>query len=179
MISRPSEQPSIAFSVWSSREAIGYLSQYSPDLTRCVHGTGEVRVQVSREERVLSVLPRILLSLLLSLPTITSARVPPLSEDSFVWSFSHLQNFILGYRLRRVLFPCFVMSPNISALVPLSASFSLRRFFPRHGWRVIGDGCNTQFVIDHLKGEKSFPLGICVYYIHLSSHANNLFKDNK
>jgi hypothetical protein len=54
MISRPSEQPPIAFSVWSPRETIGYPSQYSPDLTRCVHGAGEVRVQVSCEERVLS-----------------------------------------------------------------------------------------------------------------------------
>jgi hypothetical protein len=140
MISCPSEHPPIAFSVWSPGETIGYPSQYSTDLTRCVHGTGEVRVQVSREERILSALPRILLSLLLRLTTITSARVPPLSEDSFVRSFSHLQNFISGYRLRRVPFPYFVMLPNISASVPPSASFSLRRFFPRHGWLVIGDG---------------------------------------
>jgi hypothetical protein len=54
MISRPSEQPPIAFSVWSLGEAVGYLSQYSTDLTWCVHGTGEVRVQVSRKESVLS-----------------------------------------------------------------------------------------------------------------------------
>jgi hypothetical protein len=90
MISRLSEQSSIAFSVWSPGETIGYPSQYSPDLTRCVHGADEVRVQVSREERVLLALPRILLNLLLSLPTITLARVPSLSEDSFVRSFSHL-----------------------------------------------------------------------------------------
>jgi hypothetical protein len=54
MISYPSEQPSIAFSIWSPGETIGYLSQYSLDLTRCVHGAGEVRVQVLQEERVLS-----------------------------------------------------------------------------------------------------------------------------
>jgi hypothetical protein len=54
MISRPSDQPLIAFNVWSLGEAIGYPSQYSTDLTRCVHCTGEVRVQVSHEERVLS-----------------------------------------------------------------------------------------------------------------------------
>jgi hypothetical protein len=54
MTSHSSEQPSIAFSVWSPKETIGYPSQYSPDLTRCVHGAGEVRVQVSHEERVLS-----------------------------------------------------------------------------------------------------------------------------
>jgi hypothetical protein len=44
MISRSGEQSSIAFSVWSPGK----------NLTRCVHGMGEVRVQVSREERVLS-----------------------------------------------------------------------------------------------------------------------------
>jgi hypothetical protein len=86
------------------------------------------------------VLPRILLSLLLSLPTITSVRVPSLSEDSFVRSFSHLRNFISRYRLRRVPFPSFVMSPNIAASVPPSTSFPLRRFFPKHGWLIIGDG---------------------------------------
>jgi hypothetical protein len=42
----------------------------------------------------------------------------------------------------------------------------------------IGDVCcNTQFVRDHIKGEKSFPLCICVYYIYLSSHVNTIFKD--
>jgi hypothetical protein len=54
MISRPSEQPPIAFSVWSPGEAISYLSQYSTDLTRCAHCMSEVRVQVLHEERVLS-----------------------------------------------------------------------------------------------------------------------------
>jgi hypothetical protein len=53
MISRSSEQPSIAFSVWSPGETIDYPSQYSPDFTWCVHGVGKVKVQVSREERVL------------------------------------------------------------------------------------------------------------------------------
>jgi hypothetical protein len=77
MISCPSEQPPIALSVRSPGEAIGYSSQYSTDLTRCVHGSGEVRVQVSSEERVLSALSRILLGLLLSLPMITSAGIPP------------------------------------------------------------------------------------------------------
>jgi hypothetical protein len=74
------------------------------------------------------------------LPAITSARVPPFSEDSLVRSFSYLRDFISGYRLRRLPLPSFVMSLNISAVVPLSAGFSLRRFFPRHGWLVIGDG---------------------------------------
>jgi hypothetical protein len=77
---------------------------------------------------------------LLSLPAITSVRVPPFSEDSLIKSFSYLRDFISGYRLRRVPLPSFVMSLNISASVPPSASFSLRRFFPRHGWLVVGDG---------------------------------------
>ena len=84
MISCPSEQPPIALGVWSPGEAIGYPSQYSTDLTRCVHGSGEVGVQVSSEERVLSMLSRFLLGLLLSLPTITSAGVLPFPEDSFI-----------------------------------------------------------------------------------------------
>jgi hypothetical protein len=140
MISRPSEQPLIAFSVWSPGETIGYPSQYSSELTRCVHGVGKVRVQVSHEERVLSAQPRILINLLLSLPTITSAGVPPFPEDSFVRSFSHLRDLISRYRLRRVSFSSFVMSPNIPASVPPSVSFSLRGFFPRHDWLVVGDG---------------------------------------
>jgi hypothetical protein len=44
MISRSSEQSSIALGVWSSGKTVGYLSQHSTDLTRCVHGTGEVGV---------------------------------------------------------------------------------------------------------------------------------------
>jgi hypothetical protein len=94
MISCPSEQPSIALGVWSLGEAIGYLGQHSTDLARCVHGSGEVGVQISSEERVLSTLSRLLLGLPLSLPTITSAEVPPFPEDSFIWSFSHLRDLI-------------------------------------------------------------------------------------
>jgi hypothetical protein len=90
MISRLSKQPPIALHVWSLGEAISYLSQHSTNLARCIHGSGKVRVQVSSEERVLSALSRILLGLLLSLPTITSAGVSPFSEDSFIKSFSHL-----------------------------------------------------------------------------------------
>jgi hypothetical protein len=37
--------------------------------------------------------------------------------------------------------------------------------------------CNTQFVRDHIKGEKLSPLCICVYCIYLSSHVNSIFKD--
>jgi hypothetical protein len=90
VVSCPSKQPPIAIDVWSPREAIGYLSQHSTDLARCVHGSGDVGVQISSEERVLSTLSCLLLGLLLSLPTITSVGIPPLHEDSFIWSFSHL-----------------------------------------------------------------------------------------
>jgi hypothetical protein len=55
VISCPSEQPPIAFSIRSPWEAISYLSQHSSDFTRRVHCTSKVRVQVSSEERVLSV----------------------------------------------------------------------------------------------------------------------------
>jgi hypothetical protein len=140
MISCPSEQPPIALSVWSPGEAISYMSQHSTDLARCVHGSGEVRVLVSSKERVLSALSRILLGLLLSLPMITSAGVPPFPKDLFIRSFSHLQDPISRYRLCRVSFSSFMMLPNILVSVPPSASFSLRRFFPRHGWLVVGDG---------------------------------------
>jgi hypothetical protein len=89
MVSCLSEQPPIALGVWSPGEAISYPSQHSTDLARCVHGSGEVGVQVSSEERVLATLSRLLLSLLLSSPTITSTGIPPFPEDSFIWSLSH------------------------------------------------------------------------------------------
>jgi hypothetical protein len=140
MISCPSEQPSIALNVWSLGEAIGYPRQYSTDLARCIHGLGDVGVQVSFEERVLSTLSCFLLGLLLSLPTITSAGVPPFPKDSFIWSFSHLRDLVSRYRLHRISFFGFMMSPGVTASIPLSASFPLRRFFPRHNWFAVGDG---------------------------------------
>jgi hypothetical protein len=72
VVSYPSKQPPISLGIWSPGEAIGYPSQHSIDLDRCVHGLGKVGVQISSEERVLSKLSRLLLGLLLSLPTITS-----------------------------------------------------------------------------------------------------------
>jgi hypothetical protein len=90
MISCPSEQPPIALSVRSSGETISYLSQHSTDLTRCVHGSGEVGVQVPSEKRVPSVLSRLLFGLFLSLSTITSSGIPSFPEDPFLWSFSYL-----------------------------------------------------------------------------------------
>jgi hypothetical protein len=54
MISCPSEQPSIAFSIRSPGEAVSYPSQHSSDFTRCAHSASKVRVQVLSEERVLS-----------------------------------------------------------------------------------------------------------------------------
>jgi hypothetical protein len=54
MISCPSKQPSIAFSIRSPGEAISYPSQHSSNFTQRVHCASKVRVQVSSEERVLS-----------------------------------------------------------------------------------------------------------------------------
>jgi hypothetical protein len=83
MISCPSEQPPIALNVRGPGEAIGYSSQHSTDLARCVHGSGEVGVQVLSEKRVLSTLSCLLFGLLLSLPMITSSGIPPFPEDPF------------------------------------------------------------------------------------------------
>jgi hypothetical protein len=94
MISRPSKQSSIALGIRSPGEAIGYLSQHSSNLTRCVHGSGEVGVQVPSEKRVLSVLSCFLFRLLLSLPMITSSGIPSFPKDPFFWGFSHLRDLI-------------------------------------------------------------------------------------
>jgi hypothetical protein len=92
VISCLSKQPPIAFCIWSSREAISYLGQHSPNFTRRVHCASEVEVQVTSEERVLSAQPCALFGLLsvLSLSVITLARIPSFSVYSLVESFSHL-----------------------------------------------------------------------------------------
>jgi hypothetical protein len=54
MVSCPSKQPSVAFSIRSPWEAISYLGQYSSDFARRVHCASEVRVQVSSKEGILS-----------------------------------------------------------------------------------------------------------------------------
>jgi hypothetical protein len=54
MISCPSKEPPIAFSIRSPWEAISYLSQHPSDFARRVHCASKVRVQVSSKERVLS-----------------------------------------------------------------------------------------------------------------------------
>jgi hypothetical protein len=95
VVGRPSEQPLIALGVWSAGEAIGYPRQYSTNFARCVHGSSEVGVQVASEKWIFSTLPRFLLSLLLSLPTITSSGIPPFPEDPFFWSFSYLRDLVL------------------------------------------------------------------------------------
>jgi hypothetical protein len=94
MISCPSEQLPIALGDRSPGEAIGYPSQHSTDLTRCVHGSGKLGVQVPSKKRVLSALSRLLFGLLLSLPTIMSPGVPSFPEDPFFWSFSYLRDLI-------------------------------------------------------------------------------------
>jgi hypothetical protein len=84
-----SEQPPIALGIESPGEAISYPSQHSTDCTRSVHGSGEVEVQDAPKEWIFQTLPRFLLGLFLSLPTVMSSRVPSFSEDSFFRSFSH------------------------------------------------------------------------------------------
>jgi hypothetical protein len=84
-----SEQPPIALSVESPGEAISYPSQHSADFTRRVHGPGEVGVQIAFEEWIFPTLPCFLLGLFLSLPMVTSSRVPSFSEDPFFRSFSY------------------------------------------------------------------------------------------
>ena len=81
MISCPSEQPSIALGVRSPGEAI--------DLTRCVHGSGEVGVQVAPEEWIFPTLPCLLLGLLLSPSAITPSGIPSFPEDTFLRSLSY------------------------------------------------------------------------------------------
>jgi hypothetical protein len=93
VISCSSKQPSVAFCVWSSREAISYLSQNPSNFTRRVHCVSEVGVYIPSKERVLSAQPCALLGLLphsvLSLSTITAARILSFSVYSLVGSFSY------------------------------------------------------------------------------------------
>jgi hypothetical protein len=84
-----SEQPPIALGIGSPGEAISYPSQHSTDFTRRVHGSGEIGVQVASKEWIFPTLPCFLLGLFLSLPTVTSLRVPSFSEDPFFRSFSY------------------------------------------------------------------------------------------
>jgi hypothetical protein len=62
MIGRLSKQPPITLRVWGSRKAVSYLRQHSSDFTRRVQSPGEVRVQVSSEEMILSPESSVLLS---------------------------------------------------------------------------------------------------------------------
>jgi hypothetical protein len=78
-----SEQPLIALGVGSPREAISYPSQHPSDLTRRVHGPGEVRVQVAPEEWIFPTLSCFLFGLFLSPSTIASSGIPSFSEDTF------------------------------------------------------------------------------------------------
>jgi hypothetical protein len=85
-----SEQSSIALDVGSPREPISYPSQYPFDFTRCVHGLGEVRVQVALEEWIFPTLPCFLLGLFLSSSAITPSGIPSFPEDTFLRSLSYL-----------------------------------------------------------------------------------------
>jgi hypothetical protein len=140
MIGCLSEQPPIALGVGSPGEAISYPSQYSNDFTRRVHSSGEIGVQDASEEWIFPTLPCFLLGLFLSPATIASSRIPSFPEDTFFQSFSHLRDLVSRYGLRWVPFSSLVMSPDISASVPLSAGFPLRRFLSRCSRFVVGDG---------------------------------------
>jgi hypothetical protein len=135
-----SEQPPMALGVGSPREAISYPSQHPSDFTRHVHGLGEVGVQVAPEEWIFPTLPCLLLGLFLSPSTIPSPGIPSFPEDTFLRSFSYLRDLVSRYRLRRVPLSGLVMSPDISASVPSSAGFPLRRFLSGCGRLVVGDG---------------------------------------
>jgi hypothetical protein len=134
------EQSSVALGIGSPRESVSYPSQYSPNFTRRVHGSGEVGIQVAPEEWILPVLPCVLLSLFLSSATITSSGVPSFPEDAFLRSFSYLQDLVRRDRLLRIPFSGLVVSPNVSAPVSPSAGFPLRWFFSGRGRLVVGDG---------------------------------------
>jgi hypothetical protein len=94
VVSCPSKQPSIAFSIRNPREAISYLGQHSSDFARRVHYTSKVRVQVSSKERILSAYPCALLGLfsisVLSLSAITAVRILPFSICSLIGGFPYL-----------------------------------------------------------------------------------------
>jgi hypothetical protein len=140
MVGCLSEQSSIALGVGSTRESISYPSQYPSDFTRCVHGSGEVGVQVAPEEWIFPTLPCLLLGLFLSPSVITPSGIPLFSEDTFLRSFSYLWDLVSRDRLLRVPLSGLVMSPDISASVPSSAGFPLRRFLSGCGRFVVGDG---------------------------------------
>jgi hypothetical protein len=85
-------------------------------------------------------LPCLLLGLFLSPSTIASSGIPSFPGDTFLRSFSYFRDLVSRYRLRRVPLSGLVMSPDISASVPSSAGFSLRRFLSRCDRLVVGDG---------------------------------------
>jgi hypothetical protein len=135
-----SEQPPIPLGVGSPREAISYPSQHPSNFTRRVQGLGEVGVQVAPEEWIFPTLPCLLLGLFLSPSTIAPSGIPSFPEDTFFRSFSYLRDLVSRYGLRWVLLLGLVMSPDISASVPLSAGFRLRRFLSGLSWLVVRDG---------------------------------------
>ncbi len=139
MVGRLGEQASVTLDVGSPREPISYPSQYPFDFTRRVHGSGEVGVQVALEEWIFPTLPCLLLGLFLSPSTIASSGIPSFPEDTFFRSFSHLRDLVSRYRLRRVPLSGLVVSPDISASVPSSARFPLRRFLSGCSRLIVGD----------------------------------------
>jgi hypothetical protein len=81
-----------------------------------------------------------MLGLFLSSSAITPLGVPSFSEDAFLRSFSYLRDLVSRDRMLWVPLSGLVMSSDISASVPPSTGFPLRRFFSGHGRLVVRDG---------------------------------------
>jgi hypothetical protein len=140
MVGCSSEQSPVALGIGSLRETVGYPSQYSADFTQRVQGSGEVGVQVAPEEWIFPTLLCFLFGLFLSSSAIVSSGIPPFPEDTLFQSFSNLRDLFSRHRLCWVPLSGFMMSPDISASVPSSAGFPLRRFLSRCSRLVVGDG---------------------------------------
>jgi hypothetical protein len=140
MVGCSSEQSLVALSIGSLRETVGYPSQHSADFTRRVQGSGEVGVQVAPEEWIFPTLLCFLFSMFLSSSAIASSGIPPFPEDTLFRGFSHFRDLVSRHRRRRVPLSGFVMSPDISASIPSSAGFPLRRFLSGCSRLVVGDG---------------------------------------
>lgn len=115
------EDLSVAFYVWGARQAIGDLSQDSPDFTRHTQCLTEVRKPVPSEKQVLTSEPSILLSLFsfgfLGVATIAATGVAALMERSVVRGFPYFRGFVPRDGLCRILFPGLMVVSYVTELV--------------------------------------------------------------
>jgi hypothetical protein len=84
--------------------------------------------------------------------TIAPSGITSFPEDTLLWSFSYLRDLVSRYRLRRVSFSGLVMLPDISASVPSSVGFPLRRFLSGCGRLVVGDGGDSTLPMKRTSG---------------------------